>query len=170
MDNFLTPVVKKGLSFLWDTSDFLLKLQDIGGLHGDELQLTLDVTNISNDEGTMAVLRALRKAQPDDVQPINLSLVEMLAQVFSNNNFKFDGKNYLQIRGTAMGTRVTPSYANMFMKNFKEKEYSFCIWQHCKDKNETVHQFLGYNSSPTRQLDRYQFVYDGHRSQQLNPV
>ena len=71
--------------------------------------VTLDVTNISNDEGTMVVLRALRKAQPDDVQPINLSLVEMLAQVFSNNNFKFDGKNYLQIMGTAMGTRVTPS-------------------------------------------------------------
>ena len=62
------------------------------------------------------------------------------------NNFKFNGTNYLQIGGTAMGTRVALSYANIFLSNFEDKYiYSyhlqplvwyryiddvFCIWQH----------------------------------------
>ena len=66
------------------------------------------------------------------------------------NNFKFNGTNYLQIGGTAMGTRVALSYANIFLSNFEDKYiYSyhlqplvwyryiddvFCIWQH--DKTE----------------------------------
>ena len=125
VDNLLAPVV-----YIRDTIDFLLKLQDIGDLRGDELLLTLDVsslyTNIPNDEGTMATLRALRRTRPDGIQPSNLSLVEMLAQVLSYNNFQFDGKNYLQVRGTAMGTRVTPSYANIFMNDFEERHvYSY---------------------------------------------
>ena len=100
----------------------------------------------------MATLRALLRTRPDGIQPSNLSLVEMLAQVLSYNNFQFDGKNYLQVGGTAMGTRVAPSYANIFMNDFEEKHiYSyrlqpvawyryiddiFCLWQHCEDELE----------------------------------
>ena len=79
VDNFLAPIVKTGQSYIQDTSDFLRKLQDIGELRGDVLLLTLDVsslyTNIPNDEGTMAALRALRKARSGDIIPSNLSLV-----------------------------------------------------------------------------------------------
>ena len=31
------------------------------------------------------------------------------------NNFSFDDKHYLQMHGTAMGTRMAPSYANLFL-------------------------------------------------------
>ena len=31
------------------------------------------------------------------------------------NHFSFDGLHYLQKHGTAMGTRMTPSYTNIFM-------------------------------------------------------
>ena len=120
VDNFMAPIVKTGGSYIRDTSDFL-KLQDIGDLHGDELLLTLDVsslyTSIPNDEGTMATLRALRRTRLDGIQPSNLSLVEMLAQVLSYKNFQFDSKNYFQVGGTAMGTRIAPSYANIFMRD-----------------------------------------------------
>ena len=138
-----------------------LVTEDIGDLRGDELLLTLDVsslyTNIPNDEGTMATLRALRRTRPDGIQPSNLSLVEMLAQVLSYNNFQFEGKNYLQVGGTAMGTRVAPSYANIFMNDFEERHvYNyrlqpvtwyryiddiFCLWQHGEDelKKFTTH-------------------------------
>ena len=100
----------------------------------------------------MATLRALRQARPGDIQPSNLSLIEMLAQVLSYNNFQFDGKNYLQIGGTAMGTRVAPSYANIFMNDFEKKHvYThhlqplawycyiddiFCLWQHGEEELE----------------------------------
>ena len=130
--------------------DFLQKLEKVDNLTGDEILLTLDVsalyTNIPNEEGTMA-LRALRIARPTNSQPNNLSLVKLLAQVLSLNNFQFDGKDYFQVGGTAMGTRVAPSYANIFMSDFEEKHiysyelqtrawycYIFCIWQYGEDE------------------------------------
>ena len=42
------------------------------------------------------------------------------------NNFTFNEKHYLQIQGTAMGTRVAPTYANIYMNEFEEKHvYSY---------------------------------------------
>ena len=38
-----------------------------------------------------------------------------------NNNFTFDGNHYLQINGTAMGTKMAPSYANIFMGDLEER-------------------------------------------------
>ena len=37
------------------------------------------------------------------------------------NNFDFAGKLYLQVGGTAMGTKVAPSFANTFMGWFERK-------------------------------------------------
>ena len=200
VDNFLALIVKTGRSYIRDTSDFLLKLQDIGDLCGDELLLTLDVsslyTNIPNDKGTMATLRALCRTQPDGIQPSNLSLVKMLAQVLSYNNFQFDGKNYLQVGGTAMGTRVIPSYANIFMNDFEERHvYSyhlqpiawyryiddiFCLWQHGEDKLEkftthlnSVHETIkftiekpGHGGAPRQQSPLYESVCQANRPEQ----
>ena len=120
-------------------------------------------TNIPNEEGTMAVLRTLRLARPGDTQPSNLSLVELLAQVLSLNNFQFDGQNFLQIGGTAMGTRVAPSYVNIFMSDFEKRhvythdlqprawycyiDNIFCVWQYGEDEVErfTSQQGSQYN-------------------------
>ena len=59
-------------------------------------------------------------ARPIDTQPSNLSLLEMLAKVLTYNNFQFDHKNYLRVVGTAIGTRVAPSYTSIVMSNFKK--------------------------------------------------
>ena len=166
VDHFLSPIFQTGRSYIKDTGDFLQKLEKVDNLTGDEILLTLDVsalyTNIPNEEGTMAALRALRIARPTNSQPSNLSLVELLAQVLSLNNFQFDGKNYLQVGGTAMGTRVAPSYANIFVSDFEEKHVSlyefqprawycyiddiFCIWQYGEDELERFTNHL--NSVP----------------------
>ena len=45
----------------------------------------------------------------------------MLTLVLKNNHFTFDGNYYLQINGTAMGTKMTPSYANIFMGDLEER-------------------------------------------------
>ena len=176
VDNFLAPIVRMGRSFIRYTSDFLLKLQDIRNLRGDEMLLTLDVTslctNIPNEEGTMATLRALRQPRPGDIQPSNLSLIEMLAKVLSYN-FQFDGKNYLQTGGMAMGTWVAPSYANIFMNDFEEKHvYThhlqpldwyryiddiFCLWQQGEEELEkfithlnSVHETIMFTIEKSR--------------------
>jgi hypothetical protein len=45
----------------------------------------------------------------------------MLTMVLKKNNFTFNGDHYLQINGTAMGTKMAPSYANTFMEIFEKK-------------------------------------------------
>jgi hypothetical protein len=41
--------------------------------------------------------------------------------VFKKNNFTFNGDHYLQINGTAMGTKMAPSYAKIFMGKFEKQ-------------------------------------------------
>ena len=41
--------------------------------------------------------------------------------VLTMNNFSFNNEDYLQKHGTAMGTRMTPSYANLFMGKFEQQ-------------------------------------------------
>ena len=36
------------------------------------------------------------------------------------NDFSFNGQHFLQTHETAMGTRMAPSYANLFIGNFKQ--------------------------------------------------
>ena len=48
-------------------------------------------------------------------------ICRLLWLVLTKNNFQFNGKHYLQINGTAMGTRVAPTYANLFMADFENR-------------------------------------------------
>jgi hypothetical protein len=45
----------------------------------------------------------------------------MLTLVLKNNNLTFEGNHYLQINGTAMGTKMAPPYANIFMGDLEER-------------------------------------------------
>ena len=48
-------------------------------------------------------------------------IATFLALILTLNNFIFNLRFYLQIKGCAMGTTCTPSYANIFMSEFEEK-------------------------------------------------
>ena len=39
--------------------------------------------------------------------------------ILTMNNFSFNDNHYLQIHGTAMGTKMAPSYANLFLGYFE---------------------------------------------------
>ena len=39
----------------------------------------------------------------------------MLSLILNENSFQFNGKNYLQTHGTAMGNKMAVSFANIFM-------------------------------------------------------
>ena len=43
------------------------------------------------------------------------TILEFSELVLNSNQFKFLGQHYLQTSGTAMGTKMAPSYANLFM-------------------------------------------------------
>ena len=56
----------------------------------------------------------------DSEIPTN-DIVDLVDLVFKTNNFEFDVKHYLQKRGTAIGTRMASSYANVFMHDLESK-------------------------------------------------
>lgn len=52
----------------------------------------------------------------DDNQEILTNLIIDLAElVLKNNNFEFNGNHYLLTLGKAIGTKMAPTYANLFM-------------------------------------------------------
>ena len=52
--------------------------------------------------------------------PKNESLLQLLDFVMNMNNFQFNGTDYLQVGGMAVGTRVAPSLANFVIGEFEE--------------------------------------------------
>ena len=126
VDIILQPFVPNIKSYVKDTTDFLNKVGNIN-LTGksDVIICTLDVTslytNIPHKEGIQVIKNLLNSERPNVHNPSNDSVIKLLDFVLTKNSFQFNGKNYLQINGTAMGTRVAPTYANLFMSDFEDK-------------------------------------------------
>lgn len=76
-------------------------------------------TNIPHDEGVDCV-DAFLKLYPSDILD-SVAVITLLKLVLNYNNFTFDNNHFLQIHGAAMGSRVSPNYANLFMGSFEEK-------------------------------------------------
>ena len=125
VDHFLNPSNQKLRSFVKDTSHFIVLLSDVGEVPDNTILVTMDVsslyTNIPNDEGLRAAMETLSTHRPDpNIKPKNITLVKLLEMVLTMNNFKFNGVNFLQTGGTAMGTKVAPSYAVNYMGAFEK--------------------------------------------------
>ena len=75
--------------------------------------------HIPHNEGLESIRKILNmrnnQAIPTD------DIVNLAEFVLRNNNFEFDGKNFLQKRGTAIGTRMAPAYANIFMNDLESR-------------------------------------------------
>ena len=53
---------------------------------------------------------------------INITVItSFLTLILILDNFIFNGIQYLQTKGCAMGTKYAPTYANIFMGEFEEK-------------------------------------------------
>lgn len=123
LDLILRPHVSKLPSHIKDTRDFICKLQEIGSLHDDDLMVTIDVsslyTSIPHTDGIDAVRKTLSHLRNPPI-PLQ-TILEMVEMTLTMNTFKFNNNFYHQIQGTAMGTKMAPSYANIFM-GILEKE------------------------------------------------
>ena len=124
VDHFLKPASPLGPSYIKDTTHFLQIMSEVGPLPPGCLLVTLDVsslyTNIPNTEGIQAALEALETIRPGAQHPTNSSLIKLLELVLKSNNFTFCGRHFLQIGGTAMGTRAAPNYAITHMHRFEK--------------------------------------------------
>ena len=113
VDEHIKPFVSSIPSYIRDITDFISQIENITDLPDKFYLVTLDVTSLYtnipyNHEGILAVARCLTNNKPDYSTGYS-SILELLKLVLHSNNFEFNGNHYLQIGGTAMGTRVAPS-------------------------------------------------------------
>ena len=98
------------------------------------------------------------------------SVIEILSLILNKNSFTFNNEHCLQIHGTAMGSSMALTYANIFMAILERKllnetpqglipikwirfiNDTFAIWTHDIEK---VQKFLSYinNFHPTIKFD-----------------
>jgi hypothetical protein len=52
---------------------------------------------------------------------ITQSVIDILSLILNKNTFTFNNEHVLQIHGTAMGSPMAPTYANLFMAIFERK-------------------------------------------------
>ena len=112
------------MSYVNDTTDFINKISNLRELPEKSYLVTMDVkalyTNIPNDEGLQALKEAIDQKQN---QSLASTVIVTFMSLIALNNFVFNDKNYLQVKGCAMGTISAPSYANIFMGKFEKVTY-----------------------------------------------
>ena len=120
LDHIIKPLVPTILSYIKD-SPHLISLLENTAIPQNAILANIDVsslyTNIPQDGGTEACLDAIEAVEASHI-PRN-TLHQLFEIVLKCNAFIFDGQIYTQVQGTAMGTKMAPSYANLFMDRFE---------------------------------------------------
>lgn len=163
VDHYLKTLVPSIPSYIRDTNHFLQTIFSLPTpLPENTILVTIDVTslytNIPHEEGIAASLKALSTLPKHSTPPLHV-FNQFLTFILKHNFFSFNQQFYLQQHGTAMGTRMAPSYANIFMAQLETqlltnppnsllpllwKRYIddiFMIWPHGQT---TLEHFLQY--------------------------
>ena len=159
LDYYLTPLSVRHKSYIRDTPHFLAKVASLR-LREPCFLFTMDVnslyTNIEIPLGIQAV-RDIFARYPDASRPDEV-LLRLLDISLTRNDFVFQDRFYLQIKGTAMGKRFAPAYANIYMAAWEDTVFPTCqllpaiylrylddiwgVWTHSKAEFEAFVQTL----------------------------
>ena len=126
LDSLMRPIVENLPTFIKDTNHALQIFESFRFSSDTKFLFTMDVkslyTVIPNDEG----LRALKHFfdQRSDLSPSTSTLLRLAELVLNLNCFSFGDKFYRQINGVAMGTKMGPNYANLFVGFIEEQIFS----------------------------------------------
>ena len=119
VDKLLQPIAQQQKSYLKDTTALGINFIERTKVPEKALLVSMDVTslytNIPQEEGIQTVCKAYVSFYQNKI-PIPTPLLERaLRLILQENSFQFNGKNYLQTHGTAMGTKMAVAFANIFM-------------------------------------------------------
>ena len=124
VDHLIQPITQQQTSYLKDTTD-LINFIDRIKLPNSAILVSMDVTslytNIPQRKGITTVCHAYKEFHQGSPPVPTRFLGEMLSLILQENSFQFNGKDYLQTHGTAMGTKMAVAFANIFMAKI-EKE------------------------------------------------
>ena len=116
VDYHLQPIVKEIPSYVESTTDFLRKINQIDFAADNSYLVSLDVksiyNNIPNEERIKSVKTPLEK---NSIRTASTKVITtFLALILTLNNFVFNCKNYLQIKGCANGTICTLIHKHLY--------------------------------------------------------
>ena len=126
IDIHLQPHVPYIKSYIKDSGDLINILEKLD-LPSNCTLATIDVKalylNIPHSEGIQAALNKLyyKNNNSEDTPLPPETMSDLLKIVLTKNYFQFTDQIYHQIQGTAMGTKMAPAYANLFMAELEEK-------------------------------------------------
>lgn len=128
LDKVLKPLLPLTTGYIKDTFDFLSRLPRT--VSKDTTFVSLDVVNlytiIPHDFGLEAIEYWLT-THSEIVRNIPTSLIlDLLRIVLQHNTFSFKKELYLQLVGTAMGTKVAPCYAHLVMSYLEKDLFRRC--------------------------------------------
>ena len=119
----MAPIVKTLPSYIEHSQHALETFRAFNFLGQNKLICIMDIislTVILNDEGLRALNYFLD--QHNVKEPSSETLLRLAELVLTLNCFSFGGNYYKQTNGIAMGTKMGPSYANLFV-GFIEHQY-----------------------------------------------
>lgn len=145
IDFYLQPIAALSPSFIRDTSHFKAFISNTT-INNSDLLVTFDVeslyTSIPISEGIDFIRQSLT-SHPLANRP-DAYILKLLEITLRRNDFQFLDKTFLQIKGTAMGKKYAPSFANIYMHFWEVNALSlshlkpslwkryiddiFCIW------------------------------------------
>ena len=160
LDFHLKPLTQKVRSYIQNTNDFLKKIANLPPLLDYLILCTIDVVgpspNIPHEEGLIAIRKTL-DTRKDKIISID-SLIELAECVLENNIFEHDKSVFKQLRETAIGTKMAPPYAIIFMDSLEEDILSnsllkplvwwrytddiFMMWEHGEEELQKFLEIL----------------------------
>ena len=153
VDYFLQPLVTNLPSYTRDSMEFIKMIKSIQKIEEAHILVTMDIeslyTNVPFEGGLQAAKMFLD--QRSDCNPTTDCLLGLTMEVLKSNFFLFGNSFYLQTSGVAMGSRMSPSFASLYVGHF-EQDVIF---------NNKVNPYIGYISNWKRYLDDIFFIWSG---------
>ncbi|XP_065176129.1 uncharacterized protein LOC135805933 [Sycon ciliatum] len=135
LERILNQLLKFVPAHLTSTKECIDVLSDVGVLPDDCIIASLDVvslySNIPVVESIDVVMEFLELHRKEvDMFHLSLSGVrELLSVVLSSNYFQFDGIQYRQRKGLAMGNHLAPPMAIIFMSKLESEAMAMFPWK-----------------------------------------
>lgn len=125
IDTIIQPLIREVKAYVKDDFDMLRRLPS--DIQDDLRMVTMDVENlygsIPHNLGIEAIEFWLLKRRQDNTRISREFIIEGLKLILENNIFYFNGKYFRQLKGTAMGTKVAPSYSTLVLGYLEQLLY-----------------------------------------------
>lgn len=126
LDILLKPYCEKVQSFIRDDLDFLNQIPE--HVQSNSKLVSFDVVGLYSNIPIELGIKAIEYWMEKYPNILNDRfhrdfIIQGLKIVLQNNSFMFGSRHYLQVKGTAMGTKVAPTYATLTLGYLEETLY-----------------------------------------------